>query len=862
MAKKFRRVLSLLVSVCMISSALCLPVLADGDPNEVTYYDSSSSTLNTRTDCVILDENNPVIADTDDGEYNGTWYYLDKDIAFDDKVQVTGTTVRLILKDGCTLTANAGIDVQATYFYVYNSSSQNNGAIVSRSQDSAGIQVNSGCNIYINGGSIDSTGADGFAGIGGATDGDCGSFYAFGGNITAQGGAGGAGIGAGSVNGFLDFRQASVEARAGEGTAPGIGYWDRVYYLHIYENARIDAYGGSAGGPGIGYCGNGEPNSLVNLQSVYNCEKGYVHAKGHNNAFSSLASSYGYFNNWSQWALFYGENGEKIALAEERDNYFDTLPEVWLKPCPCPDAWYEDIEKDMYGHNHHYDCQYCAYKRTNYEYHAFDSETHLCVCGLGEYPVSVEGCPNGYEIIHAGPSNVVNTDGYVSSGWRLPIMMYSDNLGDIYCAKLAYVDPDTSSEVVLYKDSLDYDNTYSAYYIIFFTDYQQMTDFLMPEVAVAVQVYEKYAVSFDAGEGSGSMDCVYACPYKDFVLPVNEFTPPEGSVFYGWKVKDDETIYQPGDCVALTGNTQLTAVYADASTTPSFKAHSLLLSGQIGVRFRVQYPDSVDPRTSYVDFKCSDGKTKRMNYSEAKIFEDGTTVFTFLINPLELADTVSATLHYGENGRIADVYSAMAYISAVMDDTTGKYDDEKELVNALWGYGYSFQFAGWSDGKSHAKIPVGGGESSYYEAPIKSYINRFSKEGTENAGINDVMYSLTLTSDTALHFYISLDDGVTVSSVDSATASGEVTISGKKYLKYSIKGIAPQNLNNLQKVMITTSLGTATLRACPMSYVYDVNFVIPMKEYDERNWKQSSLIQYYFYHRAALNYYNAHNTEG
>ena len=143
MAKKCRRVFALLVSVCMVSGSLCMPVLADGDPNEVTYYDSSSSTLNTRTDCVILDENNPVIADTDDG-YNGTWYYLDKDIAFDDKVQVTGTTVRLILKDGCTLTANAGIDVQATYFYVYNSSSQNNGAIVSRSQDSAGIQVNSG----------------------------------------------------------------------------------------------------------------------------------------------------------------------------------------------------------------------------------------------------------------------------------------------------------------------------------------------------------------------------------------------------------------------------------------------------------------------------------------------------------------------------------------------------------------------------------------------------------------------------------------------------------------------------------------------------------------------------------------------
>ena len=845
----------------MVSGSLCMPVLADGDPNEVTYYDSSSSTLNTRTDCVILDENNPVIADTDDG-YNGTWYYLDKDIAFDDKVQVTGTTVRLILKDGCTLTANAGIDVQATYFYVYNSSSQNNGAIVSRSQDSAGIQVNSGCNIYINGGSIDSTGADGFAGIGGATDGSCGYIYIYGGNVTAQGGAGGAGIGAGSVNGYLQFSGGSIEARAGAGTAPGIGYWDHVYHLVFFEPARVDAYGGSEGGPGIGYCGNGEPNSLVDLRSVYNCAKGYVHAKGHNNAFSSLASSYGYFNNLSQWALFYGENGEKIALAEERDIYFDTLPEVWLKPCPCPDDWYEEIEGDPNGHYHQYDCQYCAYKHTNYEFHAFDAETHLCACGLGEYPVSVEGCPNGYEIIHAGSSNVVNTDGYVSSGWRLPIMMYSDDLGDIYCAKLTYVDPDISSEVVLYNDSLTYNDDYSAYYIVFFTDYQQMTDFLMPEEAVAVQVYEKYVVSFIAGEGSGSMDSVRACPYKDFVLPVNEFTPPEGSVFYGWKVNDDETIYQPGDCVALTGNAQLTAVYEDASTTPAFVAHGMELTGQIGVRFVVKYPDAVDPSTSYVEFKCSDGRTKRVNYSAATKLEDGQAFFTFNLNPLELADAISVTLHYGDGNTIKDVYSAMDYIHTVADDTTGTYDDEKDLIEALWGYGYSFQYAGWTDGMpSHGKIPWTGMDT-FYEDPIKRYINRFSKEGTESAGINDVMYSLTLTSDTALHFYICLDDNETVESVEGATASGEVTISGKKYLKYTIKGIAPQNLNDLQTVTITTSSGVATLKACPMSYVYDVWFVIPMEDYDERNWKQTSLIAYYFYHRAALSYYNAHNNNG
>ena len=140
MVKIFRRMCALLVSVCVVSSALCMPVMAEGDET-VYYYDSSSSTLNTRTDCEIMDENTTVLADLDDTGYNGTWYYLDKDLTFNTKVQVTGRNVRLIIKDGCTLTANAGIEVDARFFYIYNSSSQDNGKIVATSTNSAGIQV-------------------------------------------------------------------------------------------------------------------------------------------------------------------------------------------------------------------------------------------------------------------------------------------------------------------------------------------------------------------------------------------------------------------------------------------------------------------------------------------------------------------------------------------------------------------------------------------------------------------------------------------------------------------------------------------------------------------------------------------------
>ena len=853
MAKKLRRISALLVSVCMVSGTMCLPVLADDVLEPISYYDSEASETLEKTEYEVLDENTTEWKD-------GTWYYLDRDITYDVKIQVSGAN--LILKDGCTLTANAGIEVNAD-FCVYDTSELNKGKIVTASDDSAGIQIASGKQFKVYSGSIDATGADGFAGIGGATEGSCGYIYIYGGNISAQGGAGGAGIGAGSVNGYLQFSGGSIVARAGAGTAPGIGYWDRVYRLVLFEPVRIDAYGGSEGGPGIGYCGNGDAPSLVELGYTYGpCEKGYVHSKG-SKAFSTASSYSGtYFGSWENWKVCYGENGEKDALATERDTYFETLDEVWIKPCTHSDESYEDIVKSGYSHKHKCDCQFCSYQLDHEECHVFDAETHMCACGHKEYPVNIEGCPNGYEIIKNAPPELACTDGYLSSGLRLSVRMDSDDLGDIYCAKMTYIDPKTSSEVVLYNDSLDYASYASAYSIAFFSDPQRMDAILMPEAAVNIQVYEKYAVSFSAGEGSGTMGVDRACPYKDYLLPSSEFTAPEGLVFAGWKVNNDDRVYLAGENIRLEGDTRLTAVFAGESSTPSFTAHSLVLSGQIGVRFYVKFPDGVDPSSSYMDFRSTAGKTVRMPYSSAKKLDDGTAVFTFYINSLELADTVIATLHYGENGTIGDVYSAMDYINAVMDDTTGNYSDEKELVNTLWGYGYSFQMAGWSDGRSHARIPSGGGVGTYDEDPIKSYINRFSKEGTEGAGINDVMYSLTLTSDTTLHFYISLDDDVTVSSVEGATASGEVTIAGKKYLKYSIKGILPQSLNVIQKVTITTSSGTATLRACPMSYVYDVYFVILPVDYDERFWKQGALIQYYFYHRAALDYYNAHNTEG
>ena len=859
MVKKIRRVFALLVSVCVVSSALCMPVMADGD-DTVYYYDSSSSTLNTRTDCVIMDENTTVLADLDETGYNGTWYYLDKDLTFDTKIQVTGKQVRLILKDGCTLTANAGIEIEATYFDLYDSSSQNNGKIVTTSADSAGILFEDGHVFKIYGGTIEATGADGYAGIGGASSGTCGDFIVYGGHLKAQGGAGGAGIGAMDVYGFT-FYKGTIEAKAGSGTAPGIGCWTSLHYLHIYGEMKIDAFGGSQGGPGIGCCGSVEQLPYLYLQWTDSNNLGYVHAKGVSNAFVAARSdTYNntHFINWDKWTVFYGENGEKCALRDERDDCLDTLAEVWIKPCSHPGSdSYEQLGEGAYYHLHYHNCSYCSLNNYTSEYHVFDATTHECVCGLQEYPVVVTGAPHGWDCIPAGPPEVKENFGYVYPGRMFPLKLYSDDLGDKYCAKLSYVDPQTSTNVVLYQDTMQYRDDYQAYALYFQKDDENLT---MPKTTVNIQVIEKYNVTFNAGEGSGSMDIARACPYREYILPLSEFNAPDGFTFMGWKVNNEDTVRPAGEFISLSGDTVLTATYAKETSVPAFTHHSLVLAGQIGVRFRVQYPDSIDKSSTYMLFRSADGRTGRMNYSDAQKMDDGTVVYTFYINPLELADSISATLYFGGGRKVGNVYSAMDYINTVMEDTTGAYADEKEVVEALWNYGYNMQFAGWKDNLStHAKIPVAT-YSTYSDDAIRASLNTFNKLYTTEAGINSVMYSLTWNSDTALNIFISLDDNVEVTSVEGATASGEVTMYGKKYLKYTIKGILPQDLNTLKTVKITTNLRTAFIYACPMSYVFDACYVVPRADFDDRTWKQTSLKMYYLFHKASLAYYNKHNT--
>ncbi len=92
--------------------------------------------------------------------------------------------------------------------------------------------------------------------------------------------------------------------------------------------------------------------------------------------------------------------------------------------------------------------------------------------------------------------------------------------------------------------------------------------FTMPPGNVSVNAEfepttQEYTVRFDPNGGTGSMDSVKVAPGKDYTLPENGFTPPDGKVFKAWDVNGEEK--QPGNIIKINGNVTIKPVWDDVT---------------------------------------------------------------------------------------------------------------------------------------------------------------------------------------------------------------------------------------------------------------------------------------------------------
>ena len=118
--------------------------------------------------------------------------------------------------------------------------------------------------------------------------------------------------------------------------------------------------------------------------------------------------------------------------------------------------------------------------------------------------------------------------------------------------------------------------------------------------APVVEEFTRYAVTFDAGEGSGSMDAVEFKGSYTLPNPGVAFTAPEHKHFVGWKVNGAGETVAAGEVVNISADTELVAQYAWDVHTISFSAGDgtgtkANIEKEYGSTYTLETPDFTAP---------------------------------------------------------------------------------------------------------------------------------------------------------------------------------------------------------------------------------------------------------------------------
>ncbi len=134
-----------------------------------------------------------------------------------------------------------------------------------------------------------------------------------------------------------------------------------------------------------------------------------------------------------------------------------------------------------------------------------------------------------------------------------------------------------------------------------------------------------------------------------------------------------------------------------------------VLSGQIGVNFGLMVPQDFEAGDSYMDFEVC-GKITRV-YTRSLTKKDDKYTFTCYVNAVQMADTITATFHYGDDKTVTKEYTVSEYISTMKEDSSSYPIKANRLVERLADYGHYAQEPlakenGWVVGTDHAKMEL------------------------------------------------------------------------------------------------------------------------------------------------------------
>ncbi len=285
---------------------------------------------------------------------------------------------------------------------------------------------------------------------------------------------------------------------------------------------------------------------------------------------------------------------------------------------------------------------------------------------------------------------------------------------------------------------------------------------------------------------------------------------PGYDVFYGYGYVNIPAFLDALDAEMSGGETA-------AEAEPSFKKISLLLSGEIGVNFFMDLPETegVDYGGSWMEFTVDggDGRTASDAYDPDHRDKSGEYyAFTCYVNSLQMADTITAAFHYtdGEEEKtVTQTYSVREYLDAV---AAGDHSSEMKALGAAIGdYGYYAQaylteLHGSDPGAGHAAMPAGTvyTDSDYAEA-AEGVSGQAVLKVPGNSGIEKVTYSLNLDSSTGITVYLKPAegyDGEITAVIDDGGENAAVLQSDGRY-RIQISGITAHRLADPHTVRVT-----------------------------------------------------------
>ena len=234
---------------------------------------------------------------------------------------------------------------------------------------------------------------------------------------------------------------------------------------------------------------------------------------------------------------------------------------------------------------------------------------------------------------------------------------------------------------------------------------------------------------------------------------------------------------------------------------PTFLGHSVALSDEIAVKFLVDIPDNVDTSSVYVVFTLSDGRSDRVDLADAEktTYTESSYFFTCRINSLEVADTITATLHYGSVGdTVENTYSAQQYCQDIQ--ARGGYSQYVvDLVKSIQNYGYYLQKSGWTDNLTHTEaVPASELTADDIER-VKPLVEKYafvSPVGQYN--IIASAYSVGMSSKTNLYLYVQLAEK---HSYPDNSAFKPVNINGElRWYVYTLNNIDARYLGTTYQI--------------------------------------------------------------